>query len=88
MLQCTCPYAAISIYSTLRGRIKAKRVLYIRAETNIRFSVRIVWMVKQANIPNSLNTPFYYENAYFILKYNRFKLPKIPLNLKLVSKFA
>ena len=25
-------------------------------------------MVKQANIPNNLNTPFYYENAYFMPK--------------------
>ena len=39
--------------------------------------------LKQANIPNSLNTPFYYENAYFMLYVNA----KIPLNLKSHSMY-
>ena len=34
-----------------------------RAETIIKFSIWVVWMIKWANILNSLNMPFYYENA-------------------------
>ena len=40
----------------------------IKAETNIKFKVWIIWMVKWVNNLNTLNQQIYHKNAWFMLE--------------------
>ena len=55
----------LDLYKFFKNKQVHKCLVFISAETNMKFSIRIVWV----EYPNSLNKPIYHKNAWFMLKY-------------------